>query len=189
MGKHTKGGGAAVKVLIGHASAHGSTVEIAQRIAGVLEQEGLAVDVLPISQLGGLEGYDAAVLGSAIHQQAWLPEAMAFIQGHANELVARPVWLFSVGMSAGLPRPVRTSARKAQDRRLAGALRDLVRPRGHCLLSGVAREEDFPGWTSACSAWWAHVSGTSGTRDRIEDWARGIAHDLRSVRLQTPAGS
>ncbi len=164
-------------------------MEIAQRIAGVLEKEGLSVDVLPISQLGGLEGYDAAVLGSAVHQQAWLPEAMAFIQGHANELVARPVWLFSVGMSAGLPRLVRTSARKAQDRRLAGELRDLVRPRGHCLLSGVAREEDFPGWTSVLFRMVGARFGDFRDWDQIEEWARGIAHDLRSARLQTSPGS
>ena len=178
-----------MQVLIGHASAHGSTVDIAQRIASVLAQEGLEADVLPISQLGGLEGYDAAVLGSAIHQQAWLPEAMAFIQGHANELVARPVWLFSVGMSASLPRLIRTSARKAQDRRLAGELRDLVRPRGHCLLSGVAREEDFPGWTSVLFNMVGARFGDFRDWDQIEEWARGIAHDLRSARLQTSAGS
>ncbi|MET1153306.1 flavodoxin domain-containing protein [Arthrobacter sp.] len=122
-----------MRVLISHASAHGSTREIAQRIAAVLEQEGLTVDVLPLSRLGVPDGYDAAVLSSAIHQQSWLPEAMAFVQRQANELVARPVWLFSVGMSASLPRALRTSASRAQDRRLAGTLRDLVRPRGHRL--------------------------------------------------------
>jgi len=178
-----------VQILIAHASAHGSTVDIAQRIAGVLEQEGLEADVLPISQLDDLDGYDAVVLGSAIHQQAWLPEAMAFVQQHANELLARPVWLFSVGMSASLPRVVRRSARAGQDRRLAGALRDLVRPRGHCLLSGVAREEDFPGWTSAVFRLVGARFGDLRDWDQVEDWARGIAHDLRSVRLQTPAGS
>jgi menaquinone-dependent protoporphyrinogen oxidase len=185
LGKHTKGGGAAVQVLIGHASAHGSTEEIALRMAGVLEHEGLSVDVLPISRLGGLDGHDAVVLGSAIHQQAWLPEAMAFVQRHTNELVARPVWLFSVGMSASLPRAVRTSASKAQDRRLAGALRDLVRPRGHRLFSGVAREEDFPRWTTVLFRMLGARFGDFRDWDQIEDWAREIAHDLRSARLRT----
>ncbi|MGW6173634.1 flavodoxin domain-containing protein [Arthrobacter sp. NPDC055138] len=178
-----------MQVLIGHASAHGSTVDIAQRIARVLAQEGLEADVLPVSQLGGLEGYDAVVLGSAIHHQAWLPEAMAFVQRHASELAARPVWLFSVGMSASLPRPVRASARKAQDRRLAGALRDLVRPRGHGLFSGVAREEDFPRWTGVLFRMLGARFGDFRDWDQIEDWARGIAHDLRSARPQTSAGA
>lgn len=178
-----------MRVLVGHASAHGSTVEIAQRIAGVLEQNGLAVDVLPVRQLGGIEGYDAAVLGSAIHQQAWLPEAMAFVQQHVNELQARPVWLFSVGMSASLPRPVRTSARTAQDRRLAGALRDLVRPRGHGLFSGVARQEDFSRWTAVLFRVVGARFGDFRDWDRIEDWAREVAHDLRSASLQTSGGA
>ncbi|UNK45260.1 flavodoxin domain-containing protein [Arthrobacter sulfonylureivorans] len=178
-----------MRVLIGHASAHGSTREIALRIAGVLKQEGLAVDALPISRLGVLDGYDAAVLGSAIHQQAWLPEAMAFVQRHASELVARPVWLFSVGMSASLPPAVRTSASKAQDRRLAGALRDLVRPRGHRLFSGVAREEDFPRWTSVLFRLVGARFGDFRDWDQIEDWAREIAHDVRSARLQASAES
>ncbi|TJY66367.1 flavodoxin [Arthrobacter sp. CAU 1506] len=177
-----------MRVLIGHASAHGSTVDIAQRIAGVLEHDGLAADVVPIRQLGGLKGYDAAVLGSAIHQQAWLPGAMAFVQQHVNELQARPVWLFSVGMSASLPRPVRSSARTAQDRRLAGALRDLVRPRGHGLFSGVAREEDFPRWIGVLFRIVGARFGDFRDWDRIEDWARGIAHDLRSASLQTSGG-
>lgn len=40
---------------------------------------------------------DAAVLGSAIHNQVWLPEAATFVMSHVRELAIRPVWLFSVG--------------------------------------------------------------------------------------------
>ena len=44
---------------------------------------------------GYIEGYDAAVLGSAIHERAWLPEAANFVARIAREIGERPVWLFA----------------------------------------------------------------------------------------------
>ena len=44
------------------------------------------------------------VLGSAIHNGAWLPEATEVVRANAEVLAAKPVWLFSVGMVAALPR-------------------------------------------------------------------------------------
>jgi hypothetical protein len=41
--------------------------------------------------------YDAVVLGSAVFNQRWLPEADEFAQRNRKTLAARPVWLFSVG--------------------------------------------------------------------------------------------
>jgi menaquinone-dependent protoporphyrinogen oxidase len=56
-----------MRILVAHASAHGSTAEIARRIADVLRDEGSSVDVGPMEQQDGLGDYDAVVLGSAIH--------------------------------------------------------------------------------------------------------------------------
>jgi menaquinone-dependent protoporphyrinogen oxidase len=172
-------------ILIGFASYRGSTAEIAHRLAEVLERAGLAVDVLPMRQVRDLDRYDAVVLGSAIHQQAWLPEATAFVSNNRSVLVDRPVWLFSVGMSDALPRMVRKAAHNGQDRRLAAALRDVVHPRGHRLFSGVARAEDFPRWVGVL---FRSVSARFGDmRDwgQIEGWANEIAQDLRAARVDT----
>lgn len=171
-----------VRILIGFASARGSTAQIAQRIAEVLEREGLGVELLPVSSVGDPGIYDAVVLGSAIHQQAWLPEATAFVQHHARALVSRPVWLFSVGMTAGLPRVIRRAAYRAQDRRLAVALRDVVHPRGHRLFSGVSRAEDFPRSTGVLFRSTGARFGDFRDWDEIEGWARGIARDLLVVQ-------
>jgi len=43
-------------------------------------------------------GYDAVVLGSAIHNQDWLAGSTDFVQRNLGTLAGRPVWLFSVGM-------------------------------------------------------------------------------------------
>jgi menaquinone-dependent protoporphyrinogen oxidase len=169
-----------MRVLVGYASAHGSTAQIARRIAEVLEREGLTVELLSLRQVQGLRGYDGVVLGSAIHNQTWMPEGCEFVRLHADALVVRPVWLFSVGMSGGLPRWIRGAARSGQNRRLADALRDMVRPRGHLLLSGVAAPEQFPPWVGTLF----RVSGAhfGDYRDwaTIEAWATDIARELKT---------
>ena len=73
---------------------------MARRIEAITESGGHTVDVLPVGSIASLINYDTVVLGSAIHNQAWLAEAAGFAQTHAVDLAARPVWLFSVGMSA-----------------------------------------------------------------------------------------
>lgn len=167
-----------MRILVGHASAHGSTAEIAHRIAGVLQHQGWAVDVVAMQEIADPGAYDVLVLGSAIHDQAWLPEATEFVHHHQSVLRARPVWLFSVGMSAGLPRLLRGPGRAAQDRRMAEALRDVVRPRGHRLFSGVARVEQFPRWSGVLIRAMGVHFGDYRDWEEIEAWAQGIAGDL-----------
>jgi menaquinone-dependent protoporphyrinogen oxidase len=57
-----------------------------------------------------VDGYDAIVIGIAIHGRAWLAEASQFLSTHADELVVRPVWLYSVGMPGALARLLRRLA-------------------------------------------------------------------------------
>jgi flavodoxin len=85
-----------MRVLVGYASAHNSTKGIANEIRDRLMNAGLGADVRSIDEIDTLETYDAVVLGSAIHNQAWLPQAAAFAKAHADDLARRPVWLFSV---------------------------------------------------------------------------------------------
>src|SRR5690242_10999706 len=88
--------------LVIYASEHGSTREIAERICGRLRAAGLEADLRPVDQVTDLAGYGAFVIGSAIHNQAWLPQAAEFAQRHGQELTGRPVWLFSVGVPHAL---------------------------------------------------------------------------------------
>ncbi|MDI3331849.1 MAG: flavodoxin domain-containing protein [Micrococcus sp.] len=168
-------------ILVGYASAHGSTEEISRRIAGILQEQGGEVEVAAVEDVTDPAVFDAIVLGSAIHHQAWLPRASEFVHGHQDVLRDRPVWLFSVGMSGGLPRWLRPSARAAQDRRIARALRDVVRPRGHHLFSGAASAEAFP----RSSVLLMRVTGIrlGDYRDwaEVEAWASGIARELRGL--------
>lgn len=100
----------AVRVIVTHVSPHGSTRGIAERIAERLRESGLQVDCEPVHEIQRVDGYDAVVIGSAIHGRAWLTEASQFLSTHADELVVRPKWLYSVGMPGALARPLRRLA-------------------------------------------------------------------------------
>ena len=86
--------------------------------------------------------------------------------------------MFSVGMSAGLPRCLRKPGRAAQDRRLAQVLRDAVRPRGHPLFSGAAWPEQFPRWSGILVRAMGVRFGDYRNWGETEAWARDIAAEL-----------
>jgi menaquinone-dependent protoporphyrinogen oxidase len=67
--------------------------------------------VRPVEQVGDLSGYTEVVLGSAVYVGRWLEPARRFVEEHADELAARPTWLFSSGRSAIRPsrRPAKQS--------------------------------------------------------------------------------
>ena len=85
-----------MKVLVGYASAHGSTEGIAKEIGERLTLTGVQAEVRPIDEIEEIDTFDAVVLGSAIHNMTWLPQATALVQRRAADLAVRPVWLFSV---------------------------------------------------------------------------------------------
>jgi menaquinone-dependent protoporphyrinogen oxidase len=56
-----------MRVLVGYASAKGSTREIAERIATRLRAAGHVTAVDRVDEASAIASYDALVLGSAIH--------------------------------------------------------------------------------------------------------------------------
>jgi menaquinone-dependent protoporphyrinogen oxidase len=178
-------GGADMKVLVGHATAHGSTREIAEHLARRLREDGLDTEVQELTAAAGLEHFDAFVLGSAIHHRRWLPEARAFLFAHAHELAARPVWLFSVGMPAALRGPLRPLA-GLQPAAVAADFDHLVAFRDHALFSGVVRSDHLP--LIGRIAMLALTRGPGDYRDwhAIDAWGDGVARVLTT--LGPPAG-
>ncbi|MFH0245320.1 flavodoxin domain-containing protein [Streptomyces sp. HK10] len=131
-------------VLVGYASAHGSTREIAERIAARLAGRGVEAETASLDAVGDAGGYDAYVLGSAVHGMAWLPEATGFAHTHRELLADRPVWIFSVGMPAALRGPWKPMAAKEEPKVTEEVLADLS-PRDHAMFSGVVAPEHLPG--------------------------------------------
>ncbi|MBK3639881.1 flavodoxin domain-containing protein [Streptomyces sp. MBT33] len=127
-------------VLVGYATAHGSTREIAHRIASRMRTEGVEVDVRALEAVADMNGYDAFVVGSAVHDQKWLPEARSFVRQGIAAPGSRPVWLFSVGMPGALRGPWKRLMYKEVPV-IEADLAVPFTPRGHRLFSGVIRPE------------------------------------------------
>ena len=125
-------------VLVGYASAHGSTRTVAERIGARL-----GADVRSLDQVEDPGAYDAFVLGSAVHGQAWLPEAAGFVRANRGLLAGRPVWVFSVGMPGALRGPWKLLAGKEEPKVIA-EIQAALDPLGHRLFSGVVRPDHFP---------------------------------------------
>src|SRR5579859_2555464 len=84
-----------MSILVTYASKHGSTREIAERIAGKLRQRGKEVAIRPMEDVEQLASYEALVIGSPIYYGSWMKEATAWVHRNLAVLTARPVWLFS----------------------------------------------------------------------------------------------
>lgn len=168
-----------MRILVTYVSPHGSTRGVAERIATRLRASGLLVDCLPIRLTGGVSDYDAFVVGSAIHDQAWLPEAAQFLSTHGDTLATRPVWLFSVGMPGALARPLRKLAMREGPRAVA-PLTALVRPRETRLFSGVISKEQFPPVSRAILRLMGGHYGDFRDWPDIDAWAASISDTLRA---------
>jgi len=122
------------RILVAYASTHGSTAGVADAIGKALAQDGVAVDVRCVKEVEDLASYRAVVAGSAIYGNAWLPEALEFVQAHQAELQRVPTALFLVcGTLANSPeqrdtvaewlQPVRSLVPPVAEGRFAGAVR------------------------------------------------------------------
>jgi len=164
-------------ILVGYASEHGSTRGIAQRVAARLTAHGNRADVLPLDHVTDVRRYDAAVLGSAVHGQAWLPPATEFLRRNAEALAARPVWLFSVGMPAALRGPWRLLSRR-EEPRIRKGFPVGVRPRDHHLFSGVFERDHVPFVGRLIFRLMGCRFGDYRDWAEIAAWAEGIASHL-----------
>lgn len=120
-----------MRVLVSSASRHGSTDQVATRIALTL-RIGLpgdaVVDVLPAAEVSDASAYDAVVLGSGVYLGRWLDHARQLADRIATHS-PRPVWLFSVGPIGVPPKP---TAEPAEIRATVTS----TRARGHRLFAG-----------------------------------------------------
>jgi menaquinone-dependent protoporphyrinogen oxidase len=163
------------RVLVAHATVGGSTEEIARRIAAVLEAAGHHVLCCPAHGDLDANGFDAIVIGSAVHDMAWLAAATALIRRHPT-IGDRPLWCFSV---VGLPDPERTPLHRwmarSERRRIERSFPPSCRPLDHRLFSGIIDWADLP---PRGRLFFRAVGGRSGDhRDwaAIDAWARDIA--------------
>ncbi|MBX9427016.1 flavodoxin domain-containing protein [Streptomyces lateritius] len=169
-----------VFVWILYASEHHSTEEIADRIGERLRLNGHHVEIqaLRASSDGPWRSpSDALVLGSAVHDGAWLPAAEGFVRNNADRLSDQPTWMFSVGMTAALRGPLRTLAERMVQPRIA-ALVEVVRPRDHGRFSGVIRRDHLDRKGALFFRLLGCRYGDHRDWAAIDAWADDIAREL-----------
>jgi menaquinone-dependent protoporphyrinogen oxidase len=84
-----------MRVLVTAVTKTGAIHEIAEVVAEELLKRGLDVSLMQPSEVRNLEGYDAMIIGSAVHAGRWAESVKYFAHWFADVLVTRPVWLFS----------------------------------------------------------------------------------------------
>ena len=176
-----------MRVLVAYASALGSTREIAQHIADHMAVALGPVECRSVEEIESVSGYEAVVVGSAIHNQAWLAPALRFFEHQAQDLARRPVWAFSVGMSDALPKPFRKRGALLQQQRLERSQFQDVPLRGHKVFSGVYESGQMP---APLRFLFRLTGGRFGDfRDwaAVDGWTDGIAAQLARPASSAPS--
>lgn len=172
--------GATTRVLVGYATAAGSTAGIAERIAGRLRDAGADVTCRPIGPDLEPSDFDVVVLGSAVHDMAWLRPALDFL-GRLPVTGGSPTWCFSVG---GIdPRgPVTRRMTSLEVDKVEQSFPDGFRARGHRFFGGIVVMEGVPRWGRI---FWRLMGGRPGDhRDwpAVDAWAGDIVAALPGRR-------
>lgn len=84
-------------ILLAYATRYGSTQEVAETVAAELRKAGLQVEIQPMRDVRTLDNYDAVVLGAAIYNTRWHPDAHRFLSQYQGILSQRPVAIFALG--------------------------------------------------------------------------------------------
>ena len=161
-----------MKVLVSAASRHGATTEVAATIAAVLTAAGVEGLVVAPAEVTSLDGFDAAVIGSAVYVGRWLEPATDLVERQRHALVTMPVWLFSSGPIGDPPKP-------AEDSVDAAALVALVGAREHRVFAGRIDKDRLGLGERAILAAVRAPEGDFRPWPEIEAWATGIAAALR----------
>lgn len=170
-------------VLVAYATDHGSTRGVAVRIADRLREHGVDASACPVADVAEVSGYEAVILGSAIHSGKWLPEARQFAERNAAPLRERPVWLFSVSTlgdeeSMFPPRVARRLIAMRKETPELAEMRQLLHPQAHRNFAGAITRSQ---WPASGRAFFRATGGRYGDHRNwpaIDAWADLIAQQL-----------
>ena len=187
------------RVLIVHASRHGATAGIAERIAEVLRTAGTDPVVVGAADMVDPAPFDACVVGGGVYMGSWVKEGTDYLERFAPTLEGRPVWLFSSGPLLGSTKeskdpdvdPIENALGPADGpgsggRRRIEELAARIHPRDHRVFAGAFDPKDPPRSMSERLVRMMPASkgilppGDFREWPAIEAWAREIAITLRA---------
>lgn len=166
-------------VLVSGGSRYGSTAEIAQVIAKMLQSSGFTVTVAVPGEVGPLAPFDAAVLGSAVYTGHWLAPALKLAHRVGTELPGRPIWLFSSGPVGN---PTRKLVQKmwADPVDLPGVLK-VTGARAPRMFAGKLDRHSLAGLQRAVLFFFRGLEGDFRDWPAIRSWAQSVADELVAV--------
>jgi len=172
-------------ILVGYASVHSATEGIAREMGDRLRKGGIDASVRPLNEVRDVSSYKGFVIGSAIHDQEWLPSAQSFLERFVVELSRYPVWLFSVcavGDTASFfgPKLSALIRRARRDDAIVARTTKSITPLAHRHFAGALRKGD---WSRAGELFLKLCGGVVGDHRDWQDvdaWADEIARTLHT---------
>jgi len=170
-------------VLVAAASRHGSTRDIAGAIARTLAAAGVDAELRDVEEVADVSCYEAVVLGSGVYVGRWLEPARRFVDLYAEELAARPTWLFSSGPVGDPPKPADDKAVQVAELLAATGARE------HRLFAGRLDRAALGLGERAVVRVVGAAEGDYRDWGEIDAWARAIASELgaRTARAGSAA--
>jgi menaquinone-dependent protoporphyrinogen oxidase len=162
-------------ILIAYASKYGSTREVAERIAQRLQKAGKQAEAKPVGQVADLGQPEAVIVGSALYQGGWLPEATTFVRKNATALSRIPTWLFSVG-------PLASDVKDDEEQPIELAeFRDKIGESHHVVFHGALQHSKLDRSDRMTMKTAGAPEGDFRNWDAISSWVDGIATSLRKT--------
>lgn len=160
-----------MNVIIVVGSKHGSTRAIAEAVGDELVDGGLNVSIVDADATDvSLDGYGAAVVGSAVYVGRWTKDARNFLDANREPLRKLPLWLFSSGPLGDGSQP--------DDLADVRAFADDVHARDHRVFSGNLDKADLS-FAERAAVRLVHAPyGDARDWGEIRAWAATIATDL-----------
>ncbi|MEE2031473.1 flavodoxin domain-containing protein [Rhodococcus chondri] len=168
-----------MKTLVAYATAHGSTRGVAERIAAQRKNSGDTVESMPVDEFVDPSAYDAVIIGSAVHNGQWLPEAVSAIERCRTRLAGKAVWTFSVssiGASSAIVSPAiaRLLRKVTPEPEAVEILRTVADMRGHRFFAGAIAPGDWPGKGKIVFRLMGGKYGDARDWQDIDSWASSI---------------
>jgi menaquinone-dependent protoporphyrinogen oxidase len=185
------------RVLIVHASRHGGSAGIAERIGQVLGSVGVEARVARAADMPDPKGFDGCVVGAGVYMGTWVKDGTDYLDRFAATLADMPVWLFSSGPLPGSSKqpkepvldPIENALGPAEGpgsggRKKVEALVGRIHPREHRVFQGAFDPNDSPKTLAERVVRMMPASkgilpsGDFREWPLIEEWARDIADQL-----------
>ena len=170
-----------MKVIVVVGSKHGSTRSIAEAVDDELRNGGLNVTIVGVESAAiSLDGYDAAVIGSAVYVGRWMKDARDFLEDNRESLRKMPLWLFSSG-------PLGDGSEQPDDLADVSAFAKDVHARDHRIFSGSLDKADLSLAERAAVRLVHAPYGDAREWGEIRSWAKTIAAELTDSVGSAPA--